>query len=145
MNAVQNKLELEEKYKRYLSKAIGHLEKSYTKSLKLGTILDQLTDDELEIWESFTSRFARVVDLYLTKYLRVLILKQDPGFEGTLKDHLNYAEKNGWISSAELFLSFREFRNIQAHDYTEESFSTFVNGLRKQTPELLKIKENLIK
>lgn len=133
--------ELEEKYLRYLAKALGHLEKSYQKALKLPTKSQDCSDDDLETWESFTSRFARVVDLYLTKYLRIQISKLDPGFEGTLKDFLNYAEKSDLIPSAELYLSFREFRNIQAHDYTEESFESFVKGLLRNTPELLKLKK----
>ena len=134
-------VELDEKYQRYLSKALTHLEKSYHKAVKLPTHLDLCDDDALETWESFTSRFARVVDLYLTKYLRLQILRQDPGFEGTLRDHLYLAEKLGYISSAEIFLSFREFRNIQAHDYTEESFESFVRGLLQHAPALLDLRK----
>lgn len=136
-------VELEEKYKRFLVKAIGPLEKSYVKAKNLPTSLEKCTDDDLEVWESFTSRFARVVDLYLTKFLRLQIYQLDPGFDGTLKDCLNLAEKAKIISSAEIFMSFREFRNIQAHDYTEESFESFVHGLLTHTPELLKIKQSL--
>lgn len=132
--------ELEDKYYRYLQKALVHLEKSYVKALKLSKKLESCSDDELETWESFTSRFARVVDLYLTKWLRIKLYRLDPGFEGTLKDYLNFAEKVGLLSSAELYLSFREYRNIQAHDYTEDSFEKFVTGLLDNTPELLKLK-----
>ena len=124
-------IELEEKYRRYLLKALTYLEKSFSKAQKLPTRLDKCTDEDLETWESFTSRFARVVDIFLTKYICLMILKQDPGFEGTIKDYLNFAEKIG----------IREYRNIQAHDYTEESFDSFVTGLLHNTPELLKIRQ----
>ena len=68
--------ELELKYERYLFKALSHLEKSYLKAIRLPTLLEKCSDDDLETWESFTSRFARVVDLYLTKLLRLQIYKQ---------------------------------------------------------------------
>ena len=93
------------------------------------------------IWESLTSRFVRVVDIFLTKYLRLLVLETDPGFDGTLKDLLNIAEKASFIESADKWLAFREWRNIQAHDYTEDAFAAFVEGLRKNIPAVLKIKE----
>jgi hypothetical protein len=136
-----NTEDLEEKYKRYLKKAIVHLEFSIARCEKLPTHLSSCSEEDLEKWESFSSRFARVVDLYLTKLLRLQILKDDPGFDGTLKDQLNFAEKAGWVDSAELYLSFREYRNIQAHDYTEHSFEIFVKGLLKNAPELLKLKK----
>jgi hypothetical protein len=53
------------KYQPYLQKALGHLEKSYLKAQNLPTSLEACTDDQLETWESFTSRFARVVGLFL--------------------------------------------------------------------------------
>ncbi len=141
MTLFPHQLELEQKYSRHLKKALDYLEKSYGRAQKLPSKLDLCTDTQLETWESFSSRFARVLDLYLTKYLRIQIQKMDPGFEGTLKDYLNFAEKAGLIHSAEFFLSLREFRNIQAHEYTEDSFETFVKGLLAHTPTLLKLNQ----
>jgi len=137
------KQDLQDKFKAQLLKAISHLEKSYKKSLSLTSKLDGCSDDDLEVWESFTARFARVVDIYLTKYLKLFIKTKDPGFDGTLIDYLNFAEKLNLLDSAVKWLSFREYRNIQTHDYTDDSFQNFVEGLRKHAPDLIKIKEHL--
>jgi len=132
--------ELQEKYKEQLNKAIEHLSKSYKKALKLPVLLSKNDDDSLETWESFTARFARVVDIYTTKVLRARILDADPGFEGSFKDLLLLAEKLRYIEKAEAWLKLRSLRNIQAHDYTDETFSAFVSELIKHAPLLLKLK-----
>jgi len=131
---------LQKKYAENLAKAIDHLSKSYNKALKLPTILSQNNDDQLEVWESFTARFARVVDIYTTKVLRAKVLDADPGFDGVFKDLLLIAEKKRLIESAEIWLKLRSLRNIQAHDYTDETFSIFVESLLKYAPILLNLK-----
>lgn len=132
--------QLKTRYKEQLIKAIGHLEKSFNKASKLPTVLSENDDDSLETWESFTSRFSRVVDLYTTKVLRAQILDEDPAFDGSFKDLLLLAEKVRFISSAEEWLKLRSLRNIQAHDYTDESFSNFANELLKMAPTLINLK-----
>ncbi len=135
--------ELRSKYRQYLIKAVDHLEKSFLKAQKLPTQLSVNSDDSLETWESFTARFARVVDLFMTKYLRVLVLDDDPGFEGSLRDVADRAEKLNLIDSANEWLDRRELRNIQAHDYTDEEFERFVKLLLEQTPAVITIRKLL--
>ena len=129
--------QLELQYLNQLAKALRHLEYSLEKVKKLPTRLEENDEETLETWESFSSRFARVVDIFLTKYLKLKVRKEDPGFDGTLKDHLNMAEKMNLILSADRWLALRELRNIQAHDYTEQELDRFLTSIRNECDFLL--------
>ncbi len=104
-----------------------------------------IDDDEesLETWESFTARFAGVVDIFLTKYLKARVLEDDPGFDGTLRDCVDHAEKKRWIASADRWMELRGFRNSAAHDYAEEDLAEFLESIRKAAPEVLDIEKLL--
>lgn len=129
--------------KRKLQKALQHLSYSYAKVQKLPTTIESLSDENLETWESFAARFSRVSDLFLTQYLRSLILADDPGFSGTLRDFVNQGEKLGIIDSAQEWMSIRELRNITAHEYSEEDLAAFFVKLREKCPKLLKLLSTL--
>lgn len=125
-------------YSQKLMKALDHLDYSYQ---KVQSIKPQTLDDEaLEVWESFSSRFSRCVDLFLTKYLRTRVLMEDPGFAGTLRDCLNMAEKMKIIESADTWMELRELRNMAAHDYNDSDLEDYFNQLLIKTPPLLQIK-----
>ncbi len=84
--------------------------------------------DILETWEAFTARFARTTDIFLTKYIRLLILDLDPGFRGEIRDYLDKAEKVDLISSADQWMKVRELRNHIAHEYSKADLEkTFKN------------------
>ncbi len=110
-------------YVRKLKKSLERLRYSHQKVIKLSTETEKLTEDELGDWESFTSRFARASDLFLSKLLRALVLRDDPGFQGGFRDFLDRAEKLGYISSADIWMEIRELRNTTAHEYTEEDLA----------------------
>lgn len=114
--------------KNKLLKAIAHLDYSYNKVLQLPVDPDALDDETLETWESFAARFGRVSDVFLTKYLRGLILLQDPGFNGSLRDFLNQGEKLRIIDNTETWMAIRELRNISAHEYTDNDLALFLNA-----------------
>ncbi len=131
-------------YQSQLSKALKHLEYSYNKVTSLQT--KNLDDEQLETWESFTARFTRVIDLYLTKYLKALILQDDPGFSGSLRDFVNQAEKLGLVESADRWMEFRGFRNSVANEYTNaEDSEDFLISIRDCCEEVLTIKDQLDK
>lgn len=139
----QNQIKLEalkNKYAEQLQKALKHLEYSYKKSLNLPMKEKDMDEETLESWEGFSSRFARVVDLYTTKYLKCCVLLSDPGFEGTYRDLLDASEKMKLIESADFFMKMREIRNIHAHDYREDKLTAFLTDLKTYSVELLKIK-----
>lgn len=130
------------KYESQLKKALKHLEYSYIKIQKLPLDPKQLGEEELETWESFSSRFSRVVDLFLTKYIKAIVLKDDPGFSGTVRDFANQAERLELIASANEWMQYRELRNIEAHTY-EEELERFLGAIKKNTPQLLKVNKIL--
>ena len=123
-----------------LLKALKHLEYSYQKVLK-GELVKKAswTEEELETLESFSSRFARSSDIFLSKYLRILALESDPGFRGTFIDMLNLAEKMNWIYSAKQWARIRELRNVAAHEYAQEELQTLFQEIVRLTPLVLSI------
>jgi hypothetical protein len=129
--------DLETKYLRQLGKAIKHLEYSQKKVRTLPKRLLDNDEESLETWESFAARFSRVVDIFLTKYIKLKVKENDPGFDGTLRDFLNHAEKMKLISDVDRWMSTRELRNIQAHDYTEEQLESFLTALQNETEFVL--------
>ena len=128
-----------------LKKALDHLRYSHKKVRRLPADSGKLDEEQLETWESFSARFARVVDLFLTKYLRSRIFKDDPGFEGTLRDFVNQAEKLGLVDSAERWMAIRELRNITAHEYTDADLTGYFKKSRKLADEVLRIEKLLAK
>ena len=135
--------EILQTYKDKILKGIGHLEYSYKKISKLTTEPSKLSDDELDRWESFCSRFSRVADLFLTKYIRRKVLLDDPGFEGSFRDYLDRAEKLSVIESADYWQDIRSLRNINAHEYTEEDLQNFYHRVRKSARVVIDLKNKL--
>lgn len=125
--------DLETKYRVQLAKALRHLNYSFHKVSKLPKKIQDADEETLETWESFCARFARVIDLFLTKYIKLIVKKSDPAFDGSLLDYLNAAEKIKLISDAKRWLAMRELRNIQAHDYTEDDLEKFLTAISYET------------
>lgn len=137
---MMEKNELLKQQQEKLAKALAHLDFSYNKVKTMSNDLKSLDDEALEVWESFSIRFARVVDMYLTRYLRTKTLIEDPGFSGSLRDFVNFSEKMGWLENADKWMTLRELRNVIAHDYSEKDLGQFYNQLRENSPMLLEIK-----
>ena len=123
-----------------LSKAISRLESSLKKTESLGTDPRTLGDEQLEQWESLLARFARAVDLFSSKYLRLKVLLEEPGFRGSPRDLLNQAEKQGVIDSAERWFELKELRNRQAHDYEDEALQGLFKAIREESKYVLLLK-----
>lgn len=131
--------------KQQLLKALKHLDYSYQKINMFNAHIDMDDDENLEVWESFSSRFARVVDIFLAKFIRSYVLYSDPGFKGSLRDHINCAEKLALIDSPNWWLGLRELRNIAAHEYNNDDISQFYLRLFHECPKLLQLELTLIK
>lgn len=140
---MKKKTVLVEDYRRKLLKALKHLEYSYQKIQKLPHDVTQLDEETLETWESFSARFSRVADLFLTKYVRAKVLEDDPGYEGSVRDFVNQGEKLGIVDNADTWMDIRELRNISAHDYTEEDLSQFFKQIKNYAPRLLQVKQKI--
>ena len=126
-----------------LLKALDHLDYSYNKVLKLPEDLSKMDDEELETWESFSSRFSRVSDIFIMQYLRARIALVEPGFKGSTRDYLNKAEKFGVIESAVQWTTIRELRNAEAHEYNDTDLSEFYKKIRSLCPVLLEIRKTI--
>ncbi len=129
--------------KEKLQKAISHLEYSYNKIVNLPVNPNQLDEETLETWESFSARFSRVADIFMSKYLRTFIMIQDPGFAGTFRDIINQAEKMNLINNADKWMAIRELKNISAHEYTDKDLAAFFERIKKEAPLLISIKDIL--
>jgi len=127
--------------KTQLLKAIGHLDYSYKKVLTLSEEVDQLDEEGLEVWESFAARFSRVSDIFIVKYLRTVVMINDPGFRGSVRDFINQGEKLGLIDDANVWMRIRGLHNISAHEYAEEDLAPFLRELREHCSRLLSLKE----
>jgi hypothetical protein len=125
-----------EKVKTDVRSALSHLEYSFK---KLGSCPWDVEWDEeqLEVLESFSSRFARSSDLIISRLLRLKALETDPAFRGTLIDLLNLSEKLSWIDSSATWLRIRELRNVAAHEYATDDLKSLYRELYSLAPHLL--------
>lgn len=135
--------ELIAEQKKKLKKALDHLRYSHHKVLRLSTDPAQLDEEAMETWEGYVARFGRVSDIFIAKYLRSLVLRDDPGFDGSLRDLLNRAEKMKYIHDARLWLEMRELRNRAAHEYSESALGPILERIRELVPHLLVVEEAL--
>jgi len=70
--------------------------------------------------EAFVSRFGRLQDHIGEKLLPrfALLLGESPK---SMLDTMAYAERMGWIGSAEDFFSARKLRNLLIHEYMSDA------------------------
>jgi len=130
---------LKEQIRKDLSAAIKHLKYSFEKIQRLDLLgKSSWNEEELETLESFSSRFARVADIFISKFLRFRLSEEDPGFRGSLIDSLNMAEKAGLIEDAKTWMRVRSLRNVAAHDYAADDLLKLYQELFTLTPTLLK-------
>ncbi len=119
--------------------ALAHLDYSFKKVVKLPADVEILNEEMLQTWESFTIRFIRVCDIFLSRYVPMLVRFEDPSFSGNLHDFLNAAEKMEIISSAKEWLTIQELVNMTTHEYSDEDISIYYARLRDICPKLLAI------
>lgn len=117
-----------------MDKAQEHLRYSYERCQAIvGKV--SYTLDELEHFESLTSRFARLSDLLIQKLFR-LIDQLDLDESGTIRDRINRAEKKGLIAAADKFIEIRELRNQIAHEYNPNAMLTIFTEVLHYCPPL---------
>ena len=124
-----------------LDNAIEILKYSYDACVKID-IKEQYTLDELDRFEAFTSRFARLSDIVTQKMFR-LIDDIDLEDSGTVRDRINRAEKKNLIEDADIFIQIRIVRNDIAHEYNAESLKDIFKKVLELTPYLLESVKNI--
>ena len=131
-----------EELKVELLQALRYLAYSYDKVTKGHLLEMDMADPEiLETLEALVSRFARVSDIFISKYLRSIAEKDDPAFRGGLRDWVNYAEKKGLIDSSEQWMAIRELRNKIAHEYANKDLHLLFEKVLDNTPALLDLRK----
>jgi uncharacterized protein with HEPN domain len=110
---------------------------SFEKCSKIG-IKDDYSDEELESYESLTSRFARTSDIFTQKTLTTLfiLIKETPR---SFIDKANLSEKLGVIDSSTKLQEIRELRNEISHEYSMRDITEIFDDVLKHTANLKKI------
>lgn len=108
---------------------------SFNKCAAIG-IKETYEPEELESFESFTGRFARLSDILIQKLFR-LIDEIELESHGTIRDRINRAEKRELISSSTVFVEIRMIRNDIAHEYLPEAIHEIFGKVLSLTPCLL--------
>ncbi len=106
------------------------------KKCKLIGIKENYSDEELEVFDAFTSRFARVSDILTQKVFRLIDTLEYEDSK-TFIDVINKAEARGIISSTRTFKEIRELRNEIAHEYALRDYPTLAGDVIRFSPELL--------
>ena len=115
---------------------------SYNKCNAIG-IKETYEPEELESFESFTGRFARLSDILIQKIFR-LVDELDLDTQGTIRDRINRAEKKELIVSSDVFIEIRIIRNDIAHEYLPEAIHDLFERVLLLTPQLLEGVERTI-
>lgn len=126
-----------------LTRALRTFKYSYENCKKIG-LKEEYTDEELEKFESLTSRFARISDILTQKILKsiFLLLREEAK---TFIDRINKAEKLEMIDSAEQLKTIRDLRNEIAHEYCIEDISEIFEDVLEYSGILLEMIDSIKK
>lgn len=88
--------------------------------------------------DAFAARFGRLQDTTADKLLPAL-LKLLGQSSGPVIDNLGYAEKWGWIESAQFWMSLRALRNKIVHEYIKDPviLCDALNAAHQAVPRLV--------
>ena len=124
-------------------KSLKYFEYTHARVLKLSTNPNDLSEQELETWDGFATRFSRTADIFLSKYIKAAVQKDDPGFDGSFRDYLNRAEKLKLIEDTGLWLEIRSLRNVIVHDYSDSDLDLIFKKMLKLSPLILGLRTRL--
>jgi hypothetical protein len=83
------------------------------------------TFEEMESFDSLTSKFNRTSDIYTQKVLRTVWTLLHESFLPFI-DFMNQSEKLRLIDDAEIMITIRDLRNQIAHEYIPEAITALV-------------------
>lgn len=129
--------ELKEGFNR-LDRAVGVLKYSLQQCLEIGIKTDYSLE-ELDRFESLTSRFARTGDIYTQKIMKgiILILREE---SNTFIDRANLFEKLE-ISGAEDLKLIRDLRNEISHEYKVDDITEIFESVIEYSHKLIEVIE----
>jgi len=120
-----------------LNKSAQWLRRSYVKCEKLD-VKPFYSEDECDLLENLTSRFARTTDILVQKVYRA-IDKVEFEEQGTFIDVLNRAHKRGLIESVEEIRRLKELRNNIAHEYKMLDLAPLFHDVLSHSPRLFEL------
>jgi hypothetical protein len=118
-----------------LRKANDTLAYSYNVCLNIGEKA-AYDEEEMDRFESLTSKFARLSDLIVKQCIKTIDLLDLDEPPETMRDTINRAEKKGLISSADRFVVVRRLRNAIAHEYAVEDLVAIYTSVLHHVPDL---------
>jgi hypothetical protein len=124
-------------------KSLKYFEYTHSRVLKLSTNPNDLSDQELETWDGFATRFSRTADIFLSKYIKAAVQKDDPAFDGSFRDYLNRAEKLKLIDGTGEWLEIRSLRNVIVHDYTDSDLDLIFKKMLKLSGLIIDLRTRL--
>ncbi len=96
---------------------------------------ESYTFEEMESFDSLTSKFNRTSDIFTQKVLRSVWMLLHEAFEPYI-DMMNKAEKMFLIFSSDQMIEVRDLRNQIAHEYSPEA-------IRDLVPEVIELTTHL--
>lgn len=129
--------ELKEDFNR-LDRAVGVLQYSLQQCQKIGIKTDYSLE-ELDRFESLTSRFARASDVYTQKIMKgmIMILREEAN---TFIDRANLFEKLE-IANAEDLKLIRDLRNEISHEYKVDDITEIFESVIGYSYKLIEVVE----
>ena len=118
-----------------LNAAVDTLKLSVLKCQSIGNKA-QYSFEELESFDSLTSKFNRASDIYSQKVLRSVWMLLHEAFVPFI-DMMNKGEKMILVKSADQMIEIRDLRNQIAHEYIPEA-------IRDLVPEVIELTIKLI-
>ncbi len=118
-----------------LQAAVNTLQLSVRKCQVIG-IKESYTFEELESFDSLTSKFNRTSDMFTQKVLRTIWMLLHEPFAPFI-DMMNNCEKMGILQSADQMIEIRDLRNQIAHEYLPDA-------IRELVPETIELSASLL-
>ncbi|MEI6575138.1 MAG: hypothetical protein WCO63_03075 [Bacteroidota bacterium] len=120
----QANLELLQTEWELLIASVTTLQLSVTKCQLIGK-KNQYSFEELESFDSLTSKFSRTSDIFTQKVLRTIWMLLHEPFVPFI-DSMNKAEKMSLLLSADQMIEIRDLRNEIAHEYIPDAIHDLV-------------------
>ena len=121
-----------------MQKSFAMVEDSLT---RLPALKPEILNDSLamEPYDALSSRFERFIEIALNKFFRSVEIHEFSKSSDSLRDRLFMMQKFGLISSVELWMEMRDFRNRIAHDYLPEQLAIIFNNIRDRFATEMKL------
>lgn len=129
------KIELLKEELELINRSIGTLKQSIEKCKTIISKKDY-SFEEMESFDSLTSKFGRTSDLYMQKIIRTIWMLLHEPFVPFI-DLLNKAEKIELIESADQLLEIRDLRNQITHEYIPEAITELIPDVIENCKTLL--------